>query len=70
MNDDSRVLLAKNLKNIKLFCFIERSISNFLPNNAVLNGLYPIVVSKSFDITTRHTIYSNRDSSCQYRLKM
>lgn len=57
MNDDSRVLLAKNLKNIKLFCFIERSISNFLPNNAVLNGLYPIVVSKSFDITTRRDAY-------------
>lgn len=56
MNDDSRVLLAKNLKNIKLFCFIERSISNFLPN-AVLNGLYPIVVSKSFDITTRRDAY-------------
>lgn len=57
MNDDSGVLLAKNLKNIKLFCFKERSISNFLPNNAVLNGLYPIVVSKSFDITTRRDAY-------------
>lgn len=57
MNDDSRDLLAKNLKNIKLFCFIERSISNFLPNNAALNGLYPIVVRKSFDITTRRDAY-------------
>lgn len=57
MNDDSRVFLAKNMKNFKLFYFIERSISNFLPNNAVLNGLYPIVVSKSFDITTRRDAY-------------
>lgn len=37
--------------------FIERSISNFLPNNAALNGLYPIVVSKSFNITTRRDAY-------------
>lgn len=57
MNDDSRVFLAKNMKNFKLFCFIERSISNFLPIKAALNGLYPIVVSKSFNITTRRDAY-------------
>lgn len=57
MNDDSRVFLDKNMKNFKLFCFIERSISNFLPNNAALNGLYPIYVSKSFNITTRRDAY-------------
>lgn len=57
MNDDSRVFLVKNMKNFKLFCFIECFILNFLLNNVVFNGFYLIVESKLFNIIIRWDVY-------------
>lgn len=53
MDNDNRVLLAKNWMNFSIFRFIEHFLSNLLPNNAALNDIHPIVVRKPCNITTR-----------------